>query len=107
MNNEKSINELIDEEMPEQSFAEVKEKETEGVSFNFDFLKAETGQGAISDYIDSPLNFNRSSAIARVIRGLTGFLGNLNLALVDILIGVLEYMQEKKKNSGGAENGIV
>lgn len=105
MNNEKSINELISEEVPEQNFAEI--KETESKSFNLNFLKAETGQGSISDYIDSPLNFNRSNAIARVIRGLTGFLGNLNLALVDILIGVLEYMQEKRKTTGGADNGNV
>jgi hypothetical protein len=53
-------------------------------------LKAETGPGEIGDYIEHPLNFNKSAWMARLIRGLTGLVGNLRLALVDIGLALVE-----------------
>lgn len=61
-----------------------------------DFLKAETGEGTVEQYIEHPLNFSSSKGLARIIRGLTGMLGSLNLAIIDIVIGGLEFMKEKK-----------
>lgn len=59
-------------------------------------LTAETGQGTIGDYLEHPLNFNQSKGIARILRGLTGIMGNLNLAIIDIALGVLEVSKDKK-----------
>lgn len=66
-----------------------------------DFLKAETGPGGIEEYIEHPLNFSSSKGLARMIRGLTGILGSLNLAIIDIVIGGLEFMKEKKASAPG------
>jgi hypothetical protein len=65
-----------------------------------DFLKAETGPGGIEEYMDHPLNFSKSKGLARVIRGLTGMLGSLNLAIIDIVVGGLEFMKERKNATG-------
>jgi hypothetical protein len=56
---------------------------------NLDILKAETGKGDIEDYISHPLNLKKNKGIAQILRGLTGLLGNLNLAIVDILLGMI------------------
>lgn len=70
-----------------------------------EFLKklitTETGPGPISEYIDHPMNFNKSKGLARILRGLSGFMGNsLKLAIIDIVIGGLEF------SKGRATNGI-
>jgi hypothetical protein len=64
-----------------------------------DFLKAQTGSGAVEDYLEHPLNFSKSKGLARVIRGLTGMLGSLDLAIIDIIVGGFEFMKEKKGNA--------
>jgi hypothetical protein len=61
-----------------------------------DFMKAKTGEGSIEDYLEHPLNFNKSNAIARMIRGATGLLGALDLAIIDIGVGLLEFLKGKK-----------
>lgn len=73
---------------------------TGGTSFfdRFDIF-AETGDGPISDYMDHPLNFNNSKSMARIIRGATGMLGKLNLAIVDIGVGVLEFAKGRGKDA--------
>lgn len=57
---------------------------------------SETGTGAIGDYIEHPLNFNKSRSMAQILRGLTGIIGNLNLAVVDVFVGVLNFSKERK-----------
>lgn len=59
------------------------------------FLKAETGEGPIESYFDHPLNFNESKGMARILRGATGLFGSLNLAIIDIGIGLLDVMKRK------------
>lgn len=59
-------------------------------------LTAETGEGAIGDYIEHPMNFLKSKGLARVLRGLTGIFGSLSLAVIDIAVGVLEFSKERK-----------
>jgi hypothetical protein len=59
-------------------------------------MTAETGEGAIGDYIDHPMNFLKSKGLARVLRGLTGIFGSLSLAIIDIAVGALEFSKERK-----------
>jgi hypothetical protein len=66
--------------------------------FDFSFLKAKTGEGTIDQYLDHPLNFNESRAIARVLRGASGLMGDLDFALVDIGIGVLDYVRGRRSH---------
>jgi hypothetical protein len=60
-------------------------------------LKSPTGEGDVDEYMQHVLNFNESRGMARVIRGLTGMLGNLNYAIVDIVVGVMELAKGRKK----------
>lgn len=68
-----------------------------GRSFDFSFLKAKTGPGPIEDYINHPMNFNGGRAAAQILRGLTGLLGALDLAIIDILIGTIQAINDRKK----------
>lgn len=65
-----------------------------------------TGPGPLEQYQEHVLNFNKSVALARVLRGLTGILNSdLNLAIIDIGIGLLEMFKGKgkKENAVGTE----
>jgi len=62
----------------------------------FDILKTETGQGDIEIYKNHPLNFNKSDSISQILRGATGFFGKLNLAIIDILLGIFQTIIEKR-----------
>ena len=53
-----------------------------------DILKGPTGPGAIDDYIDHPMNFNKSQEVAQLLRGFTGLAGDLKLAIIDIVFGI-------------------
>lgn len=59
-------------------------------------VTAETGEGSIGDYLEHPMNFNKSQGLAQILRGLTGIVGNLNLAIIDVLIGGLRFSRERK-----------
>lgn len=67
-------------------------------------LKAKTGEGSVGNYLEHPLNFNSSMGMARVLRGLTGMLGSLDLAVIDIFVGVLDLLKTNKK--GVVDNGL-
>lgn len=69
--------------------------EPEGRSI-IDILKTQTGEGEVEDYLNHSLNFNNSKYMARILRGMTGFLGGLNFAIADILVGLMEYGKTKK-----------
>lgn len=62
------------------------------------FLAAHTGAGTIEEYVDHPLNFDRTKSTARILRGLTGICGELNYALIDIGLGVIEKIKERGHN---------
>lgn len=64
---------------------------------NLSFLKAQTGPGDISEYVNHPLNFAKSEGLGQVIRGLTGMLGELRYAIVDIVMGAMRFSNERKK----------
>lgn len=75
------------------------EVQSQGIGFDFSFLLKPTGEGSIESYLQHPLNFNNSMAVARIIRGATGLLGSLNYALIDIGLGLMDFMKGK-----GVEN---
>lgn len=63
---------------------------------NWDWLKTETGEGDIEQYINHPLNFAKHEGLARIIRGVSGFVGHkLNFAIVDILLGLLYFAKKR------------
>lgn len=83
------------EDSPAQEGPEVQE-EQEGLNIDFGWLRAETGEGSIDDYIEHPMNFNSSRSVARILRGATGLFGSLKLAIIDIALGVFELAKEGK-----------
>lgn len=75
-------------------------EETGGAGFRFSmpdlsFLAARTGEGSVDEYINHPLNFDGRQSTARILRGCTGLCGQLDYALVDIALGVIEKIKEK------------
>lgn len=69
------------------------------------FILAPTGDGPVEEYIDHPMNIKGSRGSARILRGLTGMLGQLNYAIVDIALGTIEVMKEGKQAHAEAANG--
>jgi hypothetical protein len=59
-------------------------------------LKAQTGEGSIKSYSNHPLNMKNNDYVGQIIRGLTGMLGSLNFAILDILLGSFGFIKEKK-----------
>lgn len=58
------------------------------------FLKSPTGQGSINSYDDHPLNFESNHFLSQTIRGLTGMIGSLDLAIIDVIIGIVGYFKK-------------
>lgn len=97
---EKTIDQVIGEETVASATEEIQdrpEKEMEEKQSIFDILMVETGPGDFKDpvYMEHPFNFNNSEAMARIIRGLTGIVGELRLAIIDILIGSYQFFGGK------------
>ena len=99
-----AIRASIAEEVEEKQVYEDIKKEYAGVGeesarapmgFDFGFLKAKTGEGSIDSYMDHALNFKKSRGVAQIIRGFTGLLGELDLAVIDITLGAFQTMKEK------------
>lgn len=61
----------------------------------FDLLKSKTGEGSLDDYTEHPLNVKNESSIAQIIRGLTGMMGALDLAIIDIILGIIVFVKER------------
>lgn len=83
---------------PENS---VKEEVAQGFRLDLSWLKAETGEGEIEDYVNHPLNFNGSMGIAQALRGFAGFMGNgsqLRFAVIDVLFGLNRFRKDLKPN---------
>ncbi|MCT4564153.1 MAG: hypothetical protein N4A68_07500 [Maledivibacter sp.] len=102
---DKTMSEIIREEQGgdapiDEALQGMPVAEENGSSWNFGFLKAETGEGEIEEYLGHPLNFNNSVAVGRILRGLTGILGNLRLAVIDIGFGIAEFAKERRGNNG-------
>ena len=61
-----------------------------------------TGKGSVEEYDNHPLNFTGTRGMSRILRGLTGILGDLDKAIVDIIIGFFTeiYNRIMKKPKG-------
>lgn len=82
--------------IPEPEAPEAMEDISQGFTIDFSFLKTRTGPGEIENYLNNPFNFSHSKGLAQVLRGVTGFVGNLDLAIVDIFIGTYNMIKEGK-----------
>jgi hypothetical protein len=67
--------------------------------FDFSFLLKKTGPGPVESYLDHPMNAKRSKGRARFLRGCTGIAGDLDLAIIDIVIGGAEMMMEGRQGT--------
>ncbi len=99
---EKALYEAMDQiERDQKDFPdEMEEEEKRGFNLpqmpDLSFLKAKTGSGSIEEYEQHPLNFRHSQGAAQMIRGFTGMLGDLDLAIIDISLGAFELAKEKR-----------
>ena len=99
------LNEAYENEMAEEAAKEVFSsaeypEEENGGGYRFQmpdlsFLAARTGDGAVEEYLNHPLNFDGKSSTARILRGATGLCGQLDYAVIDIALGVIEKIKEK------------
>lgn len=67
--------------------------------FNMSWLnifKAQSIDRPVEEYTEHALNFDKKKSTGRIIRGLEGFLGALNYAIIDIVMGLVEKSREKK-----------
>lgn len=95
---EKTIaEELNDKFVPVAETPEVEIPQQASAGIDLSMLKTPTGEGSVGDYLEHPMNFNNSKGMARVLRGLTGMFGSLDLAIVDIVIGALDLLKMNKK----------
>ncbi len=95
MDNEQSI---LDEVQSAGAVPEPEEipQEPRGFSLNLSWLKAQTGEGTIEERLNHPLNPESSMGVAQIIRGVEGLLGDLGLAIIDIVFGGIRLMEEKR-----------
>ena len=67
-------------------------------------FRVETGREPLEVYQTSPLCFDGSRAMAKIVRGVSGFLAHYDFAditrsaLLDIIFGGLEWAKEKSVN---------
>ena len=73
-----------------------------GPAIDLSWIKAKTGPGSIESYIDHPLNTSKSRGVAQILRGATGLAGDLDLAVIDIGLGLVEVIKEKRESDGKA-----
>jgi len=57
-------------------------------------LEADSSPKPLGEFMNHPLNFDQSSSTARIIKGLEGIVGNLDKAIVDVVIGVIQKVYE-------------
>jgi len=57
-------------------------------------INAESPDKKIPEYTTHPLNYDHKQSTGRIIRGLEGMIGNLDRALVDMIMGVVQKVLE-------------
>jgi len=98
MSENQTIGEFVAEEGPE----ETGQAEPVGSSDwreQLQFLFTKTGPGTVESYLENPFCFKRSLGLAQVLRGLSGFLGGLDYALVDVAVGLFRWRSESVSDS--------
>jgi hypothetical protein len=59
-------------------------------------LRSKSGEGTITDYKNNSLNINNDENIAQILKGFSGMFGNINSAVLDIIMGTINYFKSKK-----------
>lgn len=101
---EKATGTVLDTESDQIGIAveQVAEQPIQAVGVNImEFIKRPTGEGDVNEYINHPMNYDGTREVGQVIRGMTGLLGALNYAIIDIGIGLMKILSKKK--AGGAD----
>lgn len=99
MYDEKTLGDMAEEGGQNQEFTQAPEVEEQQLfRERFKFLFTKTGAGSVGDYVDHPLNFDGSQGMAQMIRGATGFFNDLDIAIIDIVVGFFRWR-------GGRING--
>lgn len=100
--------ELDREELAQEEHARPTEPERQTPGW-LDWLQSEPGPGEVESYIGHPLNWDNSLPVARLLRGLTGLVGNLRLAIVDLVVGSLQLLSRRPPGppAGGAPGGLA
>lgn len=101
--NDEKIGAEVEGPIGPQAAEEVLPQVEQGSGIDFGVLKARTGPGQVADYIDHPMNFDRSEGFAQVLRGLTGLVGDLGYAVVDIIIGIFRWFKGRKVSAAITE----
>jgi len=66
--------------------------------FNFlEFILSPQLEEDESKYLNHPVNFNKSGGLAQALRGIDGLVGNTKLAVMDVVIGIVRFLKERKK----------
>ncbi|MBR0596601.1 hypothetical protein [Sinanaerobacter chloroacetimidivorans] len=98
---EKTAEKQIIEEFTEGAAGEIPAPEPAGIlRLDFGFLLKKTGPNTVEYYLDHPMNAKRSKGFARQLRGFTGIAGDLDLAIIDIVLGGIEVFMERRGNNG-------
>ena len=84
--------ELLDENSEEDEEDKVKE-----VPLWKRTLFAQSTDKPLVEYLSHPLNFDSRESTSRIIKGLEGIIGNLDVALVDIIVGFAQKLMELGK----------
>ena len=69
------------------------------------WVTAKSPDEPVEKYINHPLNLPRSPGLARALRGLTGILGSLEYALIDVLIGLVSFVKERMPSEPPGASG--
>jgi hypothetical protein len=91
------------EETPINGYPNEGQEQSKKGSKIIEMLKKETGEGSIASYEHHPLNRNGDNNISQIIRGCTGMLGNLNFAILDIVLGSMGFVKDKQNNVNDVE----
>lgn len=75
------------------------------IKIDFSFLMKKTGPGTVETYLDHPMNPKASRGMARFLRGCTGIAGDLDLAIIDILLGSFEMIMERRAGNVADQRG--
>ena len=95
---EKAAEDQIMDGIAEEAGQAAPEPESPGLfQLDFSFLLKKTGPGPVESYLDHPMNPKRSKGRARFLRGCTGIAGDLDLAVIDIVIGGAEMIMEGRQ----------
>jgi len=70
----------------------------------FSVLLKKSPDKAIEEYNNHPLNYDRKESTGRILRGLEGLFSDLNYAIVDILLGILEKWKEGRQQKPSVKN---